>query len=126
MEKYLEYVDVQKLLSVERKKRNMSFEDVAKHVGCSASYIFRLEKGKRKTPSFRVMAKLLDLFQITKGDLMNYLQESVHIDTGEILEDKIIKFIKNMDANNFENVSHLLELIKEYQNNEKGTEVVRN
>lgn len=111
----MELVDISKLLKEERTKRFMTYEDVANGLDCSASYVFRIEKGKRKKPSYEIVGKMINFFELTDEDLQQYIKGNVPINKKEKIEKDIIEFITQLDVNSFSEVSNLLNRIKEYQ-----------
>lgn len=114
----MELVDIPKLLKEERTKRFMTYEDVANGLDCSASYVFRIEKGKRKKPSYEIVSRMINFFELTDEDLKKYINnEDIqdYVPKKEEIQIDILNFIKNMDINNFSEVSELLNRIKDYQ-----------
>lgn len=112
----LQYINLQKLLRTERQKRFMTYEDVANGLGCSASYVFRLEKGKRKKPSYEFVSKMVNFFGVD--------DVSVYIDSPELRksikkeqekEQKLLKFMETMDCNSVAQVNELLQMVDEYR-----------
>lgn len=106
-------LDIVKLLKTEREKRFLTYADVAEAIGCSASYIFRLEKGKRKKPSYEIVSKIIDFFGLTEKDLMEYVDGDIQFDMD--LESEILNYIRNMDTQNLKQVEKLIEMIQIYQ-----------
>ena len=95
----------------------MTYDAVAIGLGCSASYIFRIEKGKRKKPSYEFVSKMINFFDI--DDLSIYmdspeLRKSIQNEKEE--EQRLLKFIETMDSNSMTQVNKLLEMVDEYQN----------
>lgn len=112
----LQYINLQKLLRTERQKRFMTYEDVANGLGCSSSYVFRLEKGKRKKPSYEFVSKMINFFEV--DDL------SVYIDSPELgksikerqeKEQRLLEFMETMDCNSMAQINELLQMIEEYR-----------
>ena len=62
-----------------RKERNLSLQDVADEIGCSASYLHRLENSTRKNPSMKMVQNLAEFYQVN-------LSEILAIDQGEMVE----------------------------------------
>lgn len=109
----LDLINVKRLLETERVKRFMTYEDIGKGVGCSASYIFRIEKGVRKKPSYDIVSKIITFFNLTDKELSTYIDGE--LDQEEVIKQDILSFISDMNCDNFGEVSHLLEYIKNYQ-----------
>ena len=101
-------IDIKKLLQEERTKRGLTYEELASELGCSASYIFRIEKGRRKNLAF---------FDLSSEELKKYIagEQEVMLNTKERLEKDLLEFMKNMDVNNFSDIHMLTKKIKEYQ-----------
>lgn len=114
----VELVNIQKLLKEERQKRLMTYEDVGNALGCSASYVFRIEKGKRKKPSYEIVSKMINVFELSDSDLNKYIDGDIALEVNKVEESEkdIINFIKKMDVNDFSQVNLLLQQVKEYQN----------
>lgn len=110
-------IDIKKLLREERLKRGLTYEDLASELGCSASYIFRIEKGRRKKPSYELVGKILAFFDLSSEELKKYIagEQEVMLNTKERLEKDLLEFMKNMDVNNFSDIHMLTKKIKEYQ-----------
>ena len=53
-----------------RTQRKMSLQDVEKLTGVSASYIYRIEKSERKMPSFPIVEKLAQAFDVPTEELL--------------------------------------------------------
>lgn len=118
----IESLNVAKMLEVERKKKNMTFEDVGSGLGCSASYVFRIEKGKRKKPSYELVSKMIRFFMLSPEDVLKYSNQKPIIKKQEstYLEEEILKFIKKMDVNVVSEVNNLLSRIEMYQKDSKS------
>ena len=58
--------------SIDRIKeiKHLSYEDIAKESGVSATYIYQLAKGKRKNPNVNVVKKIADYLEITIEELL--------------------------------------------------------
>ena len=50
--------------------KNLSYEDIAKECGVTATYIYQLAKGKRKNPNVNVVAKIAKFLGITVEELL--------------------------------------------------------
>lgn len=59
---------IQTKLQIERKEKNMSYEDVAKAVGISTSGYWQIENGKRNA-SYSTMVKISRIFDRTPDDI---------------------------------------------------------
>lgn len=112
-----ESLNIRKLLQEERTKRGLTYEELANELDCSASYVYRLEKGKRKKPSYEMVGKILAFFNLSTEDLKKYIEgNKVNvINQKEKLEKDLLDYIKNMDVNKFEDIQILIKKIKEYQ-----------
>lgn len=111
----VESIDIRRLLSTERSKRGLTYEELAKGIGCSSSYIFRIEKGARKSPSFEIVAKIIKYFGLTNEELKKY-QKGSELNSKEVLLLEIMDTIRMMDVDNFNEIVTLVERIKKYQN----------
>ena len=113
----LHRIDIPKMLKTERKKRGMTYDSLAKKLSCSASYLYRLEAGKRKKPSYEFVAKMINVLGIENL--------SVYMDKGNLIksnqnenkekERNILEYISMMDSNAVKQVNALLQMINEYQ-----------
>lgn len=58
--------------SIDRIKeiKHLSYEDIAKESGVSATYIYQLAKGKRKNPNVNVVKKIADYLEVTIEELL--------------------------------------------------------
>ncbi|MFC0015222.1 MULTISPECIES: helix-turn-helix transcriptional regulator [Allobacillus] len=65
-------LDIAKLIKVEKSKNGFTYEKIATEVGCSSSYVFRLEKGLRKEPSYTVVKRMIEMFGLSEDDLEKY------------------------------------------------------
>lgn len=111
----LVHVDIARLLKEERTKKGMSLQAVADVLNCSASYIFRIEKNHRKAPSVAITTGILELFNHV--DVNDYLRDDYlsTISIEEKMINDILKQIKVMDTNNFNEVNDLLQKINHLQ-----------
>ncbi|MBO1005916.1 helix-turn-helix domain-containing protein [Pseudogracilibacillus auburnensis] len=112
----LHNIDIQKMLKEERQKKSMTYEDVAQKLSYSASYIFRIEKGKRKKPSYEFVSKMINLFGV--DDLSVYMDKTKlikPIQNGKEQEQELLKYIRTMDSDSITQVEVLLEMVNEYQ-----------
>ncbi|RCW62875.1 helix-turn-helix domain-containing protein [Saliterribacillus persicus] len=107
-------LDIKRLLREERNKRGLTYDQVARRVGCSTSYLFRVEKGARKVPSENVMRNIIDYFELSEEELMNYNRDISDVDynTGSLLESA-----NSVDVNNLKDVVRFLQVVAEYQEN---------
>ena len=118
MNNFLEFVDIQALLKSEREKRRMTYEDVANGLGCSASYVYRIEMGRRKKPSYEIVSRMVNFFNLTEEDLMKYSKGSVisfETKPSVRLEKELLQFIRKMNPDSFQEIKCLVKKIKEYQ-----------
>ena len=53
-----------------RKERNLSLQDVADEIGCSASYLHRLENSTRKNPSMKMVQNLAEFYQVNLSEIL--------------------------------------------------------
>lgn len=53
-----------KELAKARKAKKLTLEEVGNHTGVSSSYIFRIESGIRPNFNFRLLDRLLTLYEI--------------------------------------------------------------
>jgi|HigsolmetaAR206D_1030411.scaffolds.fasta_scaffold00120_34 transcriptional regulator with XRE-family HTH domain len=111
-----EKLDIPRMVRTEREKRFMTYADVAKGVGVSASYIYRLEKGMRKKPSFDVLARIIEFFGLTDRDLRQYIDGDISEPPILGIQQELLDFAKEMDTNSMAEVSKLLDMVREYQN----------
>lgn len=58
------------LLKEARAAHDLSLQDVAQRAGCSAGYVHKLEMGRVRTPSPRVLAGLAEALGLAYADLM--------------------------------------------------------
>jgi len=111
----LEKLDIQRLLRNERQRRFMTYTDVANGVGVSSSYIFRLEKGMRKKPSYEILARIVDFFDLDYQDLMNYIEGEIPSEIQKDPQKDLLDYARSMDTKNMDQVNQLLELVRAYQ-----------
>lgn len=55
------------ILKTARIKKGLTLQKVAENVGCSASYIHRIENNQRKGINYEIKEKLFDLYEIEIG-----------------------------------------------------------
>lgn len=105
-------LDLGRLLNQERKKRFLSISEVARGVGVSPSYIYRLEKRERNTPSFEIYSRILNYFNLSYNDLKEYLQKKEEniLD----IEIKILEFLRSKDIEKVKSTDFLV-LVEEYK-----------
>lgn len=113
----VEAINVQKLLSNERVSRGMTYEELANELGCSSSYLFRIEKGKRKRPSYELVGRMIRFFELSNDSLKKYMDGDyiIELSKEEELKTGLLHFVKDMDVNNFEDIQELLCKVKSYQ-----------
>lgn len=111
--------EIRELIKCERMKRGWSYEELAKRIGVSASYIFRLEKGQRQNPSTKVLKALCELFDIDPGRVL-LMEPHVLTINGKTINMDVIhetfELILNMDVDKTSEVLVLLERINSIQN----------
>lgn len=58
--------------SIDRIKqaKNLSYEDIAKECGVTATYIYQLAKGKRKNPNVNIISKIANFLGVTIEELI--------------------------------------------------------
>lgn len=93
----------------------MTYTDVANGVGVSSSYIFRLEKGMRKKPSYEILARIVDFFDLDYQDLMNYIEGEIPSEIQKDPQKDLLDYARSMDTKNMDQVNQLLELVRAYQ-----------
>ena len=62
----------------QRKKQKLSLRKVASQAGVSATYLWEIELGKRKTPSAEILKKLAPILGVTTQELLEragYLEQ---------------------------------------------------
>lgn len=84
-----------------RNERNLSLQDVADQIGCSPSYLHRLENSTRKNPSMKMVQSLADFYKVNLTQILGIEQgEMVEviaaIELKETLEKEINVAIENM------------------------------
>lgn len=99
------------LLKKERSKRGMTLQEVGEGIGCSPSYIYRLEKGARKQPSYAVAKAILDFFELPENSLTFYESKKKSVE----LKMEMDLMSLNMDTENFSHVQKYMEIMKHYQ-----------
>lgn len=65
-------------VSVNRKSRGFTFEELAERTNLSPSFIYRLEKGYRGCTLSSKVILLLDGFEWTSTDVLRYLEEVIN------------------------------------------------
>ena len=53
-----------------KQARNLSYEDIAKECGVTATYVYQLAKGKRKNPNVNIIAKIANFLGVTIEELI--------------------------------------------------------
>ena len=53
-----------------KQARNLSYEDIAKECGVTATYIYQLAKGKRKNPNVNIISKIANFLGVTIEELI--------------------------------------------------------
>lgn len=63
--------------SIDRIKqaKNLSYEDIAKECGVTATYIYQLAKGKRKNPNVNIISKIANFLGVTIEELIEEEQD---------------------------------------------------
>ncbi|EOU1462720.1 helix-turn-helix transcriptional regulator [Clostridium perfringens] len=56
--------NIAQLLKNERENRGLTLNYVAKEVGMSVSYLYRIEEGERKEPSIKFLRGLAEFYNI--------------------------------------------------------------
>ena len=58
--------------SIDRIKqaKNLSYEDIAKECGVTATYVYQLAKGKRKNPNVNIISKIANFLGVTIEELI--------------------------------------------------------
>lgn len=107
-------LDLGRLLNNERKKRFLSISEVARGVGVSPSYIYRLEKRERNTPSFEIYSRILNYFNLSYFDLKEYAQKKEDKDSILDIEIKILEFLRSKDIEKVKS-NDFLVLVEEYK-----------
>lgn len=84
-----------------RKERNLSLQDVADEIGCSPSYLHRLENSTRKNPSMKMVQNLAEFYQVNLSEILGIEQgEMVEViaavELKEAIETEINTAIENM------------------------------
>lgn len=117
-----------------RKNKGFSLKDLEKMTGISPSYINRIEKGERKAPSYPIIEKLADAFNVDISVLLSIIGVTVESNVqgfaqviysnnftvnGKMVSDKqkeiIVELIEKMDSVNWdESTKHLdtIELVQ--------------
>lgn len=62
-----------------RVEKGLTLQGVADGIGCSASYLHRLENNSRKNPSMKMVQTLAEFYEVELNELLG-------IDQGEMLE----------------------------------------
>jgi len=107
-------LDLGRLLNNERKKRFLSISEVARGVGVSPSYIYRLEKRERNTPSFEIYSRIINYFNLSYFDLKEYAQKKEDKDSILDIEIKILEFLRSKDIEKVKS-NDFLVLVEEYK-----------
>ncbi|MDD5793941.1 MAG: helix-turn-helix transcriptional regulator [Clostridiales bacterium] len=53
-----------------KQARNLSYEDIAKECGVTATYVYQLAKGKRKNPNVNIISKIANFLGVTIEELI--------------------------------------------------------
>lgn len=109
-------LNIAELLKKERASRKISMQALSSYLGCSPSYICRLERGERKTPSYEMVFRIIEFFQLSENDLKQY---RVGGEGTEVTKEEVLKFIDGMNIESFTDVTQLVLLIKKYKNKYK-------
>ncbi|EGT0693497.1 helix-turn-helix domain-containing protein [Clostridium perfringens] len=56
--------NIAQVLKKERENKGLTLNSVAKEVGMSASYLYRIEEGERKKPSIKFLRSLAEFYNI--------------------------------------------------------------
>lgn len=57
-----------------KQARNLSYEDIAKECGVTATYVYQLAKGKRKNPNINVVSKIAKFLRVSIEELINEVE----------------------------------------------------
>lgn len=110
--------EIMELIKAERKRLGLSYDSLGKKLGVSASYLYRLEKGKRKNPSSSVLKSLCEFFNIDPGKLLQMEPNLVDVD-GQQVDIKVLTEVYDLvmktDVDKMSDVMDLLVRIKDLQ-----------
>ena len=113
-------LDIKRLLKEERKKNGYTYEETANGIGCSSSYVYRVEKGSRKTPAYKVVNNIINFFGLKESDLLKYRTNANAVEVQRI---KLMEQLEKINTKDFEEVSQLIQNIEKYQKTIKDQEV---
>lgn len=80
------------ILKTARIEKGLTLQKVAESVGCSASYINRIENNQRKGINYEIKEKLFDLYEIEIGSSQKE-KISAYLDEIRTLIDRIEKLL---------------------------------
>lgn len=79
-----------KMLKQLRREKDLTLQSVADGVGCSPSYLHRLENNSRKNPSIQMAIKLADFYGINVSLLDSDNQEDIDNLVDKVIEKQVI------------------------------------
>lgn len=88
-----------------RKSVGLTLAEAGKIAGVSAAYLSRMEKGKRKKPSYAVLRNLASAYKINPNTLFNKAEISIKKESGESFDED------DSNISNFEQVIHSTEFL---------------
>jgi transcriptional regulator with XRE-family HTH domain len=81
-----EFLDVGKRIRAERKKQNISQEQLAEMVGCGTTHISHIETGN-STPSINLFIQIINALNVSSDEMLrNRIKKAKHILDGELAE----------------------------------------
>lgn len=112
--------EIMEMIKAERKKAGLSYEELGKRLGVSASYLYRLEKGQRKNPSSTVLKSLCELFNIDPSKVLQMEPNLVNVN-GQAVDLSVLTEVYDLviktDVDKTSDVMELLGRIKTIQKN---------
>lgn len=110
--------EIMELIKKERKKAGLSYDELGKRLGVSASYLYRLEKGQRKNPSSAVLKSLCELFNIDPSKVLQMEPNLVNVNGQSVdmnVMTEVYDLVMKTDVDKTSDVMALLARIKEFQ-----------
>jgi len=108
----IKYTVIGKNIRAQRKIRRLSVDELAEHLGLSASYVGLLERGDR-CPSLKVVYNLCVLFDISPNELLTSEQDDRINKQIDMRLEALTSLVKTLKKNEIEFVIETIKKVKD-------------